>query len=255
MPKILAALAILFATTAAAQSTMTWNVAGLQRQALVYAPSARTAHPPLVFAFHGHGGNARTATTHMGIQALWPEAVVVYPQGLPTPSAVDPQGRVPGWQHEPGELGDRDLKFVDVMLASMRQRFSIDGDRVYATGFSNGAMFSYLLWAQRGSAFAAFAICTGVLYQGVPLPAVPRAVLHIAGEADPLVAIDKQLATIEEMRRIDHAMARNRLRLRMHEVSLHDENAGHEGRARRRTRLHTHRAKLTVEFFKQQRRH
>ena len=204
MPKIISALALLFATTALAQSTMTWSVAGVQREALVYAPAVRTPHPPLVLVFHGHGGNVRTAVRAFGIQTLWPEAVVVYMQGLPTPTTVDPQGRLPGWQRGPGEQGDRDLKFVDTVLAAMRMRYAVDDDRVFATGFSNGAIFTYLLWAQRGKAFAGFAVCAGLLLPDVN-PILPRSLLHIAGEADPLVPFDKQIATIERARKIDAA--------------------------------------------------
>ena len=204
MRKIIILLAMLISTAAFAQSRVTWNVGGVQREAIVYTPAVRTPHPPLVLVFHGHGGNARTSVTHFAIHTLWPEAVVAYMQGLPTKTTVDPQGRLPGWQREPGEDGDRDLKFVDAVIASMRQRYAIDDDRVYATGFSNGAFFTYLLWAQRGKAFAGFAVCAGLLLPDLN-PTLPRSLLHIAGEADPLVAFDKQVATIERARKIDAA--------------------------------------------------
>src|SRR5260370_33924243 len=105
---------------------MSWNVGGVQRQALVYAPSVRTPRPPLVLAFHGHGGTMKSASTHMDIHAFWPEAVVVYPQGLPTQSGVDPQGRRPGWQHEPGEPGHRDLRFVTSIWTPLLHRYSVN---------------------------------------------------------------------------------------------------------------------------------
>ena len=48
----------------------------------------------------------------MGFQNFWPEAIVVYPQGLPTPGLImDEKGEKPGWQREPGKQQDRDLKF------------------------------------------------------------------------------------------------------------------------------------------------
>ena len=53
------------APAALAQTTMTWTVDGVQREALVFAPApvlATNAQPvPLVFAFHGHGGTMKTA--------------------------------------------------------------------------------------------------------------------------------------------------------------------------------------------------
>src|SRR4029079_2204781 len=84
-------------------------------------------------------------------------------QGLPTVSPVDPQGKRPGWQREAGQYGDRDLKLLDAALASLPEQYPVDDPRVYATGFSNGAVFTYLLWAARPGTFAAYAPCAGVL--------------------------------------------------------------------------------------------
>lgn len=41
----------------------------------------------------------------MHIQTLWPEAIVVYPQGLNSPGPVDPPGNKPGWQYEVAVFG------------------------------------------------------------------------------------------------------------------------------------------------------
>src|SRR5690349_25061243 len=67
-----------------AQATiMKWTVDGEKREALVFAPTTDMAvKRPLVFAFHGHGGNMQHASQSMHIHTVWPEAIVVYPQGL-----------------------------------------------------------------------------------------------------------------------------------------------------------------------------
>src|SRR5690349_6718330 len=79
------------------------------REAVVFAPhDARKVAAPLVFAFHGHGGKVAGVTARFDFQSLWPEAIVVYPQGLPIASGLDPEGEKPGWQHNAGELDDRD---------------------------------------------------------------------------------------------------------------------------------------------------
>jgi polyhydroxybutyrate depolymerase len=136
-----------------------WTVDGVEREALVVLPSTSSkSKPPVIFVFHGHGGNMHFAARGMAFQNFWPEAIVVYPQGLPTPGIVmDQKGEKPGWQREVGQQNDRDLKFVDAMLATLRQKYSIDDTRVYATGFSNGGLFTYLLLSQRPNVFAAFA--------------------------------------------------------------------------------------------------
>ena len=182
-------------------SRMTWTVRGETREALVFAPSpARAGKVPVVLAFHGHGGNMRGAAEWMRFQAAWPEAVVVYPQGLPTKTKIDPRGLRPGWQREPGQNGDRDLKLVDAILATLRQKFPVDESRIYAAGFSNGAFFSYLLWSTRGSAFAAFGVCAGLVTADPP-PAEARPVIHIAGESDAIVHFSDQEDTIRTVRR------------------------------------------------------
>jgi len=64
-----------------------WTVDGVKREALIYAPAdAKTTASPVVFAFHGHGGNMNQAAKKFNFQKLWPEAIVVYMQGLDTPA-------------------------------------------------------------------------------------------------------------------------------------------------------------------------
>lgn len=201
-------LCLLFCLTsahAAEPRRMTWNVGGVQREALVFAPTSNAPGEthPLILAFHGHGGNMQ-GTSKWGLQNRWPQAIVVYPQGLLTPSNLDPKGHHPGWQRLPGDQGDRDLKFVDAMLASMHQEFRVDDKRIFATGFSNGAFFSFLLWIERTRTFAAYAIVAGSLLPEQHLPAAAP-VLHIAGKTDPKVTPEKVEPTVVEERRANNA--------------------------------------------------
>jgi polyhydroxybutyrate depolymerase len=57
------------------------------------------------------------------------------PQGLDSVSRRDPQGRNPDWQRLAGDDGNRDLKFFDAMLASMRREYRVDDRRIFSTGF------------------------------------------------------------------------------------------------------------------------
>jgi polyhydroxybutyrate depolymerase len=199
-------VAALVATRASAVEPVAtkWTVDGVEREALVLLPSiSSNEKPPVIFAFHGHGGNMHLAARGMAFQNYWPEAIVVYPQGLPTPGIVmDFGGKLPGWQREPGQEGNRDLKFVDTMLADLRQKHSIDDNRVYATGFSNGGLFTYLLLSQRPNFFAAYAPGGAVLLPSVPLIKT-RPVLHYGGRSDMLAQFSKQEATIEEIRKFN----------------------------------------------------
>jgi polyhydroxybutyrate depolymerase len=184
---------------------MTWDIDGARREALVFAPSpaAPNAKHPLVFVFHGHGGNMRGFAEHTALAQHWPEAIVVVPQGLDTPSARDPKGRKPGWQRLAGG-SNADLKLFDAMLATMHHEFSVDDRRVFATGFSNGAFFSLLLWIERSDTLAAVSIVAGALDPSQHLT-TPKPVLHIAGDRDPLVTPAKVAVTVAEERRANGA--------------------------------------------------
>jgi polyhydroxybutyrate depolymerase len=180
-----------------------WKVAGVERIGLVYAPAtATTAKSPVLFAFHGHGSTARNAANRWEYHRLWPEAIVVYLQGLPTPGALtDPQGKMPGWQSRAGAEGDRDLKFFDVVLASLKKQYKVDDKRIYVTGHSNGGGFTYLLWAERGDTFAAVAPAAAFTRDVAALK--PKPAMHIAGENDQLVRFPIQQRMMESIRKID----------------------------------------------------
>ena len=174
---------------ASAQVT-TWQVDGETREGIVYAPPAAHADEslPLILAFHGFGDNMQNFQG-TNVHGAWPDAVVVYFQGL------ERRRGLLGWQVE-GAGVDRDLKLVDVALASLRQTYNIDDDRIYATGFSNGGMFTYLLWAERPGVFAAFAPVAGRLRESAR-PTHPRPLFHVAGERDGVVSFSDQQASIE----------------------------------------------------------
>jgi polyhydroxybutyrate depolymerase len=124
-------------------------------------------------------------------------------QGLPTPGKLtDPEGKRTGWQHGPGDQADRDLKFFDAVLASMKKDFPIDESRIYSTGHSNGGAFTYLLWAKRGETFAAFApsAASAGLYF---LEAKPKPLFHAASEKDPLVKYAMQERTLDRIKKLN----------------------------------------------------
>jgi polyhydroxybutyrate depolymerase len=179
-----------------------WTVDGVAREALVYAPeSAKTTAAPLVFVFHGHGCNMQNTSNTFAIHKNWPEAIVVYPQGLNTVSHVDPEGKKPGWAVTPDK--NKDLKFFDAMLESVKKDYRVDEKRTFVTGHSNGALFTYLLWSVRGDTFAAFAPISAPCAQ--PLTTLkPKPVFHVAGEKDTIAPFEMQKKTIEGVRKVNN---------------------------------------------------
>jgi len=167
-----------------------WQVNGATREAIVQAPdTAATGEPlPLVLSFHGYGDNMENFQ-HTNVHVAWPDAVVVYFQGLERSRGLR------GWVTEPGR-SNRDLALVDVAVASLKERFRIDDDRIYATGYSNGGGFTYLLWSERAEMFAGFAPVAARLRDGVR-PEVPKPVFVIAGDRDRVVQFEDQQASFE----------------------------------------------------------
>lgn len=201
--RTLLAAAVSLAPSHAFAETMTWNVAGEKREAIVYAPTAGSpgGKVPLVLSFHGRGDDMENFQ-HTAMHRAWPQAVVVYFQGLPTASTLR------GWQNEKGHDNDRDLKLIDAALASLRTKYHVDDSRIYATGFSNGAAFTYLLWAERPAVFAAYAPVAGRLRPSVRLTQ-PKPVFHVAGRADPQILFVDQQAAIEAAIRADGVTGKN----------------------------------------------
>ena len=183
----LVGLSLILGVCGTSAEVMRWQVNGETREAIVYAPAPSRGGEgvPLVLSFHGFGDNMQNFQ-HTNLHLAWPDAVVVYFQGLETRRGL------PGWQTERGG-GDGDLRLVDVALASLRQTYQVDDDRIYATGFSNGGMFAYLLWAERSDVFAAYAPVAARLRPSVR-PAQRRPVFHVAGERDRVVDFSDQEA-------------------------------------------------------------
>lgn len=196
------------ATLALQQGTnQVFEIHGAKRSALVFsgAGTPPKAGFPLVLAFHGHGGTAVSAARKLGLNRLWPEAIVVYPQGLDTATGRDPDGSRPGWQNGPGMEGDRDVKFVDAILGRLK---GYDPRRTFAMGFSNGGGFVYTLWATRPDRFVAFAPGGAVGGRSLRL-LKPAPAFVTVGEQDPTSERQKQtLARIASLDGVDLASAR-----------------------------------------------
>ncbi len=174
-------------------SRQTFDIEGVERAALIFANSAPPpkSGAPLVFVFHGHGGNSQAAARKFQIQTQWPEAVVIYPQGLPAPGKFDLEGKKNGWQKKVGELDNRDVKLFDSMLEWAKKQYKIDANRIYVAGHSNGGAMTYVLWSARSHLIAAFAPCAAGFGQGV-FGAKPKPAILLAGEQDLVVPFENQ---------------------------------------------------------------
>lgn len=172
------------AQSAPTEERRTLRVDGVERGYLVFLPPAyRPGYPiPLVLVFHGGGGRASGIAPHTGFSRLAEREgfVVVYPDGL---------GR--RWNDGRGVAATHDdVGFVRALLDTLAHTLALDPRRIYATGISNGAIFTYRLACDLPGVFAAVAPVAGAMpVDLVPAcgHAEPVSVLAMQGTADPLM--------------------------------------------------------------------
>jgi polyhydroxybutyrate depolymerase len=139
---------------------------GITRTYDLYIPSSyQTDRPiPLVLAFHGGGGSGRklAGTTRLNNVAEREGFIVVYPDGINN-HWNDGRG-VPGVNPELD-----DVSFVKALIRELQKSLNIDRRRIYATGISNGGMFTQRLACELSGRIAGFASVVGSL----PAPLQP----------------------------------------------------------------------------------
>lgn len=147
------------------------------RTAIVYTPSGHK-NPPLVISMHG-----------MGFGAGWMQGMMLFETYADTSKekfiTVYPQGENNGW-----DLGSmKDVNFISAIIDSMYNRYKIDKNRVYATGFSMGGMMSWYLSCKIPDKIAAIVPDDGFPLGGMSGCSETRhvPVLHMHGNADDFV--------------------------------------------------------------------
>lgn len=178
---------------------ITVKCGSVTRYAKLYQPQREDSKlMALVFAFHGRGGSMHKAAENLAIHSHWPEAMVVYPQGMWCDG---------GYRDGLGWVIDehsRDLEMFDVLLNHLLSSYDIDRSRIYATGHSNGGAFVHALWRWRGDVFAAVApsSTTSSKLGESRYGRTPKPVLIIGGEADEIVKIAgvrREIALVQQI--------------------------------------------------------
>ncbi|MFC2029360.1 alpha/beta hydrolase family esterase [Chloroflexota bacterium] len=160
------------------------TVDGLPRFFTVRIPTGyQPGNPaPLVINIHGRTSTTfqQEALSQMNAKADKGGFVVVGPQALGDPSTW--------WGPLPNELGQPDMDFFEELLAYLQREISIDPDRIYATGLSNGATMANRLACDMADTFAAIApVAGGHVAPDECEPLRPVSVLVIHGTDDPII--------------------------------------------------------------------
>jgi polyhydroxybutyrate depolymerase len=186
---VLAIVLVQDASPALAQSTpanqsRTLRVGDITRTYLLHIPVSldRSAPAPVVLVLHGAGGRGAGFARHTGFSELADEQgfIAVYPDGI---RRRWNDGRTSG-------LSQDDVGFIRSLLDTLGAEFAVDTRRIYATGISNGAMFSYRLACDLPDTFAAIAPVAGALPADLAsrcTQAEPVAIAAFQGTADRFV--------------------------------------------------------------------
>jgi polyhydroxybutyrate depolymerase len=168
-------------------------VDGTPRWYLLTTPSPGTPGPtpgggtvagavprPLVVDFHGlaEGALLHSFTSRFGVLGQQDGFVVVFPGGTGAPVHWDTTDHGPS---------NPDLAYVGALLDQVESTQCIDTSRVYASGFSDGAVMASLLACTMSDRFAAIGAVSGLELQQPCDTARPVPVIAFHGTADPIL--------------------------------------------------------------------
>jgi len=167
------------------------------REYVIHVPATCTKSKPspLVFMLHGYGGTAINAANETGwsTKADQESFIIVYPEATRPNPTKSPNFRTnpQAWNDGSGRFHAAtenidDITFINELMERLGEEYAIDSDRIFLTGFSNGASMTFRLGAELSHKIAAIAPVAGTSW--IETPKLDRAisVCYITGTADPL---------------------------------------------------------------------
>lgn len=118
------------------------------REYLIFKPDSynKDKRYPLILNFHGYGDKVENYqnTTEMKKYVNEYDFILVYPQG-----SCKSNEKVPHWNSSEASSDNKsqadDLGFIKILIEKINSEYSIDEEKIYAVGYSNGSFFSYFL--------------------------------------------------------------------------------------------------------------
>ena len=158
------------------------NVNGTNRTMNVYAPKNIEKGRPLIIQMHGMNQDAPYQQNAAKWEPIADTArfVVVFPNG----------------QNKAWDIGgDKDINFLKAIINEMYNKYGIDKNRVYVSGFSMGGMMSYHAANKMGDMIAAIAPVSGGGGVNSPKRAMP--IMHTHGTSDDVVNYNSTVNTLK----------------------------------------------------------
>ena len=158
------------------------NVNGTNRTMNVYAPKNIEKGRPLIIQMHGMNQDAPYQQNAAKWEPIADTARFV---------VVFPNGQNKAWDIS----GDKDLNFIKAIINEMYNKYGIDKNRVYVSGFSMGGMMSYHVANKMGDQIAAIAPVSGGGGPNSPKRAMP--IMHTHGTTDDVVNYNSTVNTLK----------------------------------------------------------
>ena len=168
----------------------TLAVKGMERSFLVYTPKSLKPNAPLLFVFHGSGGDGEgmreVTANEFELLADRDGFIVIYPDGY---QATWNDCRK-GSPQPARRMNIDDYSFVEAMIAKEVADHGIDRKRVFSAGWSNGGQLGFRFALERANQFAAVAAISASLPRPENLACTPSGaampVMIINGTLDPI---------------------------------------------------------------------
>jgi len=184
-----------FVFSSSAQQTINASIThdGIERDYILYVPEIYDGSTavPLVLNFHGFGSGASQQMFYGDFRDIADTEgfLLVHPEGTTLIGNQFWNVGFPGLSSTIDDVG-----FTEALIDELATLYTIDLDRVYATGMSNGGFMSFLLACQLSEKIAAVASVTGSMTQDTfddCNAQLPTPVLQIHGTEDDVVLIMK----------------------------------------------------------------
>ena len=184
-------LFVVFTFSSFAQQTINASIThdGIQRNYILYIPEIYDGNTavPLILNFHGFGSNATQQMFYGDFRDIADTEgfLLVHPEGTTFIGNQFWNVGFPGISSTIDDVG-----FTEALIDELATLYTIDLDRVYATGMSNGGFMSFLLACQLSEKIAAVASVTGSMTQDTfddCNAQRPTPVLQIHGTEDDVV--------------------------------------------------------------------
>ena len=159
------------------------------RQYRIFTPSTMQTSMPVIVFFHGGGGRNSEFPQQSKFEALAENQgiILIFAMG----EARD--GEEGDWLLNTTANRQQDIRYLETLLESVTNTYSVDQSRIYAVGYSLGSMYTYEVACHLSHRFTAIASYAGSMPINPSSCEQSRAlsIMHIHGVDDPIISYDE----------------------------------------------------------------